>query len=104
MDEWVALHGPQRGTIIVYEVPNERDLHLVWEHVEHDGVIFHEPDLGGEATAFATPRGPLDLPLLGSKLALAFREWPKKALKRARAMEAVMRRPEVDLPSPPMRE
>ena len=67
MDLWAAHHGPQRGTVIVYEVPTERDLHLVWDYVGRDGAIFHEPDLGGQATAFATAHGPMDLPLLGRR-------------------------------------
>lgn len=72
MDLWVARHGPQMGTVIVYEVPLEEDLLLVWDYAESQapgGVLFREPDLGDEATAFATAYGPMDLPLLGSKRA-----------------------------------
>jgi len=65
-DEWAARHGPQQGTVIIYEVPSEDDLHLVWNYVaDHPRVMFHEPDLGGQATALATSFGPMDLPLLG---------------------------------------
>lgn len=65
-DEWGALHGPQRGTVIVYAVPNERALLQAWtsEIVLEEGVLFREPDLGNEATAFATANGPLKLSLL----------------------------------------
>ena len=65
MDLWCEANGPQRGTVIVYQTGSERSLLRIWEErVREDGVIFHEPDLEGEATAFATPRGPLRLPLL----------------------------------------
>jgi hypothetical protein len=104
MDEWAAEHGPQQGTVIVYEVPTEQDLLLVWAHVlEQDApsVMFREPDLGHAATAMATAHGPMDLPLLGSALAKAKRGWREKALRRARVMEAVMRPVAIDRPSPP---
>lgn len=64
MDEWSAQHGPHRGTVIVYAVANERALLRVWEHLDQRGCMFHEPDLGGAPTAFATDAGPLRLPLL----------------------------------------
>jgi len=71
MDSWCLQFGPQQGTVIVYEVPTEEDLLLVWRYVIDQkpagGVIFREPDLGGQATAFATSHGPMDLPLLGKR-------------------------------------
>ena len=100
-DEWAALHGPQQGTVIVYEALNEQELLDIWDAVGEAGVLFREPDLGDEATAFATAEGPIDLPLLGSSLARAKRKWHKKALRRARAFAAVARPVEVDRPSPP---
>ncbi len=65
-DEWHALHGPQHGTVIIYAVPNERALLQAWtsEIVLEDGVLFREPDLDNEATAFTTANGPLKLSLL----------------------------------------
>jgi hypothetical protein len=65
-DEWGAVHGPQRGTVIVYAVPNERALLQAWtsDIVLEEGVLFREPDLNNEATAFATANGPLKLSLL----------------------------------------
>jgi len=63
MDEWAARFGPQKGTVIVYEVPDEAALLAIWEQV--DGVLFREPDFDDAATALATPDGPMDLPLLG---------------------------------------
>ncbi len=64
MDEWTALFGPQRGTVVVYQVPDERTLlNLLPE--EGRTVLWREPDLKNQATAFATDRGRLELPLLG---------------------------------------
>ena len=100
MDDWAATHGPQQGTVIVYEVPTEEDLLLVWGHVEGARrILFRESDFGGAATAMATDFGPMDLPLLGS-LAGAKASWPHKARRRAGVMRAVMR-PVEDRPSPP---
>jgi len=63
MDEWGAQHGPQQGTVIVYGVPDEREL---LEALPQEGRTFlwREPDLDNEATAFATDMGRMDLPLL----------------------------------------
>ena len=65
-DQWTSRFGPQMGTVIVYGVPNERQLLAAYAAL---GVgrtaIFREPDLNDQATAFATDQGPLDLPLLG---------------------------------------
>jgi len=70
MDLWTARFGPQNGTVIVYEVPTEEDLLLVWRYVIDQkpagGVLFREPDLDGQATAMATSHGPMELTLLGS--------------------------------------
>lgn len=64
MDLWTERHGPQRGTVIVYSVPNEAAL---LERLPSDGatVLFREPGMGDQATAFATDQGPMPLPLLG---------------------------------------
>jgi hypothetical protein len=67
MDEWVAVHGPQQGTVIVYEVPDEAALLDAFERVKgHPRTLFREPDFDMAGTAFVTSAGPLDLPLLGS--------------------------------------
>lgn len=65
MDEWAARFGPQKGTVIVYGVPSEE--HLL-DLLPEDGrtVLWREPDLNNQATAFATDKGRLELPLLGS--------------------------------------
>ncbi len=65
MDQWAARHGPQKGTVIVYEVPDEEALLAIWRDV--GGVLWREPDLDDEATAFVTPDGPMSLPLLGRR-------------------------------------
>lgn len=75
--------------------PRARALYLA------DAVLFREPDLGNEATAFATAAGPLDLPLLGGSLAKAKRKWHKRALRRARVFAAVARPLAIDRPSSP---
>lgn len=64
MDEWAAVHGPQKGTVIVYEVAGEEEL-LSMLPQEGRTLLWREPDLGNQATAFATDRGRMDLPLLG---------------------------------------
>jgi len=64
MDLWTAKYGYQGGTVIVYAVPNEKKL---MDRLPDEGktVVFREPDLNNEATAFATDQGPFRLPLLG---------------------------------------
>ena len=64
MDVWTARYGPQNGTVIVYGVPSEKDL---LRHLPEDGrtVLWREPDLQDQATAFATDLGRMCLPLLG---------------------------------------
>ena len=64
MDEWTARFGPQKGTVIVYEVPSEEAL---LDRLPAHGrtVLWREPDLDNQATAFATDTGRMDLPLLG---------------------------------------
>ena len=68
MDEWTALYGPQKGTVIVYAVPNEQAL---LDLLPEDGktVLWREPDLKNQATAFATDKGRMELPLLGRQAA-----------------------------------
>lgn len=67
-DEWCARFGPQKGTVIVYEVPSEDAL---LDSIPDGGrtVLWREPDLKNQATAFATDLGRLDLPLLGHRRA-----------------------------------
>ena len=62
MDEWAALHGPQQGTVVVYSVEDEGHLLEVMP-AEGRTILWREPDLSDEATAFAADAGPLDLPL-----------------------------------------
>lgn len=64
MDEWCALYGPQKGTVIVYAVPSEEAL-LAALPTDGKTVLWREPDLKHQATAFATDQGRLELPLLG---------------------------------------
>ena len=64
MDEWGALYGPQRGTVVVYGVSSEAEL-LAALPEGGKTVLWREPDLKNQATAFATDRGRLELPLLG---------------------------------------
>lgn len=67
-DEWSVRFGPQQGTVIVYEVPTEADLHLVAGYVARQPepwTSFREPDLDHQLTALVTAHGPMDLPLLG---------------------------------------
>lgn len=66
MDEWTAEHGPQKGTVIVYGVDSEQELLDAMPDCGRT-VLWREPDLGNEATAFATDLGRLDLPLLGRR-------------------------------------
>lgn len=64
MDEWTARYGPQKGTVIVYGVHDERTL---LDLLPPGGrtVLWREPDLKNQATAFATDQGPLSVALLG---------------------------------------
>lgn len=64
MDCWTTRYGPQNGTVIVYGVASEADLLEVLP-TEGKTVLWREPDLDNEATAFATDIGRMDLPLLG---------------------------------------
>ena len=64
MDCWTARYGPQNGTVIVYQVPGEKKLLDVLP-VGGATVLWREPDLNNQATAFATDQGPMRLPLLG---------------------------------------
>ena len=68
MDEWTALHGPHQGTVIVYGVRSERQLlNKLPEHGRT--VLWREPDLDNQATAFATDAGRMRLQLLRSQQA-----------------------------------
>ncbi len=62
MDEWTAAHGPQQGTVIVCGVDGEAEL---MASLPEGGktVLWREPDMGGQATVFATNKR-LSLPLL----------------------------------------
>lgn len=64
LDDWNSLYGPQKGTVIVYQVPDEKAL-LAHLPTEGRTVLWREPDLKNQATAFATDKGRLELPLLG---------------------------------------
>ena len=66
MDEWSARYGPQRGTVIVYGVGSEREL---LDLVPDGGrtILWREPDLKDQATAFATDACRRNLPLLGQE-------------------------------------
>lgn len=66
MDEWGAVHGPSRGRVVVYGVRSEDALLRAWEGLQagSQSVCFHEPDLRGQMTAFATAAGPLRLSLV----------------------------------------
>lgn len=64
MDQWCSRYGPQNGTVIVYQVPGEKKLLDVLPE-EGSTVLWREPDLNNQATAFATDQGPMRLPLLG---------------------------------------
>lgn len=66
MDLWTAKYGYQGGTVIVYEVSSEKRLLDLMPETGKT-VVFREPDLDMEATAFATDQGPFKLPLLGRK-------------------------------------
>lgn len=68
MDEWAALHGPQKGTVIIYAVPSEEAL-LAALPPGGKTVLWREPDLKHQATAFATDQGRMELPLLGKQAA-----------------------------------
>jgi len=66
MDQWSLQFGPQQGTVIVYQVPNEESL-LKMLPEGGQTVLWREPDLDNQATAFATDQGRMDLPLLGQR-------------------------------------
>ena len=66
MDEWTARFGPQQGTVIVYGVGSEQELLDLFPS-EGRSILWREPDLNNEATAFATDLGRMDLPLLGAR-------------------------------------
>lgn len=74
MDLWSSRFGPQHGTVIVYAVKGE-DALLRALPEEGKTVLWREPDLGDQATALATDQGPLDLPLLGKKVARNSESW-----------------------------
>jgi len=63
MDHWALNHGPHLGTVIVYGVPKEQDLISA---VPANGkcVLWHEPDLNNQLTAFATDQPMESLKLL----------------------------------------
>lgn len=68
MDQWSARFGPHLGTAIIYSAPNEEELLKL---LPPPGVgrtaLWREPDMNNQATAFATDKGPMELPLLGRK-------------------------------------
>lgn len=62
--DWVARHGAHNGAVLVYSVPDEDTL-LANLPVEGRTVLWREPDLKHQATAFATDLKPTNLCLLG---------------------------------------
>lgn len=64
--EWSITYGPHRGTVIVYQVPDEQSL-LASIPTAGRTVLWREPDLGDQLTAYATDAGRMELPLLGRK-------------------------------------
>lgn len=64
MDEWSHVHGPHRGTVIIYEVPSEQALLACLPETGRT-TLWREPDLENQAAAFATDVGRMELPLLG---------------------------------------
>jgi hypothetical protein len=65
MDVWNARFGSQGGTVIVYGVSSEDELLELLPNGDSRTVLWREPDLDNEATAFATDAGRMNLPLLG---------------------------------------
>jgi len=63
-DDWTARYGHHNGAVVVYAARNEADL---LRHLPDQGrtVLFREPSLNDQATAFATDTGSMTLPLLG---------------------------------------
>ncbi len=78
MDQWTDRYGPQKGTVIVFAVPDEEALLTVMPK-EGRTVAFREPDLGFEATAFATDIPLVGLPLLGNHRRSRRRAWDEAA-------------------------
>lgn len=64
MDEWAAWRGPHHGVVVVYEVADEQSL-LNAIPEKGDTLLWREPDLNYQATAWATNAGRQELPLLG---------------------------------------
>lgn len=69
---WAARPGgaAHEGTVIVYSVPDEDSLLDTLEGLIEQGaqtVLWREPDLKDQATAFATDFGRMELPLLGRR-------------------------------------
>lgn len=66
MDQWSAKYGPQLGTVVVYETPDEGRLLDLYARLDHSAksVLWREPDLDNQATAFATTQGPMKISLL----------------------------------------
>jgi len=60
MDEWAAAHGAHRGPVIVFGARDEAEL---LANASDDSAVFHEPHLGGEATALARRSRPDGLSL-----------------------------------------
>lgn len=70
--EWSAVHGPHHGVVHVRGVASVDHLTWVAGFAEATGgrtVVWHEPDLRGRATAFATDADVSDLMVGGQLLA-----------------------------------
>lgn len=73
---WVLANGRPPKNLVLLEVPDLGALHDVCALIAHidpeDHTLFHEPDLGGEFTAFATAHP--DAGRVLSSLPLALRD------------------------------
>ena len=82
-DIWTARYGPQNGSVIVYEVPDEKTL-LGCLPKSGQTVLWREPDLKDAATAWASDAGRLRLPLLGrGHLPKKKQGWLRRLMRRA---------------------
>ena len=82
MDEWAARYGHQDGTVIVYQAADEEEL-MALQPEGGRTILWREPDLDNQATAFATDKGRIDLPLLGRRVRKARRSPPPRVACQA---------------------
>ena len=62
---WAERHGPHHGTVIVYIAPDEHGL-IGCLPKSGRSVVWREPDLHDQVTAWASDAGRQELPLLGN--------------------------------------